>query len=331
MGGYTSIVRFFLRKLKNDHVGAYAGQATLFIIMSVIPFLLILTYFLRFTPITEATIVTGINLLMPSGVPDMVVTIIEEVYQNSGKLLIPALIIAIFSSAKAVQSLRYGLNIVYDIEETRNWFMLRFRAMLETFLMILILFVLMLLLVFGKNIHEVLTEHAPIVAVVTNIILKLRIAIIFVILIPFFCFIYKFLPNRNCTFKSQLVGAVGCAMAWYVFTFFLFIYIYFFKGFSLYGSFTILLLFMFWMYICMYIFLVCGAVNSMFEVLWKELKETRARNKLAKMQEEGNIDSESSLEIDQPAAQDDKIQAQPVKRRTMAEIVRDMDQAQSKR
>lgn len=286
MNGYSNVVRFFLSKLKKDNIGAYAGQATLFIIMSVIPFLLILTYFLRFTPITEDMIISGIEVLAGGNVPAMVITIIDDVYTNSGRILIPAFIIAIFSSAKAVQSLRYGLNIVYDIQETRNWFLLRFRAMLETFLIILIIFVLMLLLVFGKNIHEVLVDHAPFIAVITNVVLKLKIVIIFIILIPFFCFIYKFLPNRQCTFKSQLIGAIGCAAAWYVFTFFLFLYIYFFNGFAYYGSFTFLLLLMFWLYICMFIFLICGEVNSMFEILWMELKETHAKNKLAKMSSE---------------------------------------------
>ena len=286
MDGYSNIVRFFLSKLKKDNVGAYAGQATLFIIMSVIPFLLILTYLLRFTPITEQMILSGIDVFMGDNVPAMIITIIDDVYKNSGKILIPAIIIAIFSSAKAVQSLRYGLNIVYDIQETRNWFALRFRAMMETFLIILIIFVLMLLLVFGKNIHEVLVDYAPFVAVVTNIILKLKIVVIFIILIPFFCFIYKFLPNRQCSFKSQLIGAIGCAGAWYVFTFFLVLYINFFNGFAYYSSFTFLLLLMFWLYICMYIFLVCGEVNSMFEILWMELKETHAKNKLAKMNSE---------------------------------------------
>lgn len=286
MNGYSNIVRFFLSKLKKDNVGAYAGQATLFIIMSVIPFLLILTYLLRFTPITQDMVISAVELLANGRVPTMIITIIEDVYQNSGQILIPAIIIAVFSSAKAVQSLRYGLNIVYDIQETRNWFLLRFRAMMETFLIILIILVLMLLMVFGTNIHAILVEQAPFVAVVTNIVLKLKIVIIFIILIPFFCFIYKFLPNRACSFKSQLVGAIGCAASWYVFTFFLFLYIHFFNGFAYYGSFTFLLLLMFWLYICMYIFLVCGEVNSMLEILWMELKETHAKNKLAKMSSE---------------------------------------------
>lgn len=282
MSGYIPIVKDFLSKLKRDNVGAYAAQATLFIIMSVLPFLLVLSSLIRYTPITESMILNGIHKFMPGSISPLFVSVIDETYKNSAKLLVPAIIIAIYSSAKAVQSLRYGLNIIYDIPETRNWFVLRFRAMLDTLLLILVMIVLLLLLVFGRKIQGLLVQHAPIVSKVTEMILKMRMVVIFIMLIAVFCFIYKFLPNRKATFRSQLVGAVGCAAAWYVFTFGLSIYVNFFQGFSLYGSLTTLLLIMFWLSICMYIFMVCGEVNSRFEVLWRQIKETNLRNKREK-------------------------------------------------
>lgn len=282
MSGYVPIVKDFLSKLKRDNVGAYAAQATLFIIMSVLPFLLVLSSLIRYTPITESMILNGIHKFMPGSISPLFVSVIDETYKNSAKLLVPAIIIAIYSSAKAVQSLRYGLNIIYDIPETRNWFVLRFRAMLDTLLLILVMIVLLLLLVFGRKIQGILVQHAPIVSKVTEMILKMRMVVIFIMLIAVFCFIYKFLPNRKATIRSQLVGAVGCAAAWYVFTFGLSIYVNFFQGFSLYGSLTTLLLIMFWLSICMYIFMVCGEVNSRFEVLWRQIKETNLRNKREK-------------------------------------------------
>ncbi len=283
MNNYVPIVRSFLEKLKRDSVGAYAGQATLFIIMSIIPFLLVLSFLIRYTPVTEDMILSGINMLIPGQLSPALISIVDEVYQNSGKLLVAAIIIAIYSSAKAVQSLRYGLNVIYDINETRNWFVLRLRAMLDTLLLILVMLVLMLLLVFGKKIQGMLVEYAPIVSTVTDAILRIRLLLIFIMLIGVFCFIYKFLPNRKASYRSQLVGAVGCAAAWYVFSFGLSIYVDYFKGFSLYGSLTTVLLLMFWLYICMYIFMVCGEVNSRFEVLWRQIKEARAKNRREKM------------------------------------------------
>ena len=151
--------------------------------------------------------------------------------------------------------------------------------MVETFILILVIVVLMALLVFGRKIQGMLVEYAPIVAVITEIILEIRMVILFFILIFFFMFIYKVLPNRKATLRSQLVGAVGCSIAWYIFSFGLSVYVNYFNGFSLYGSLTTILLIMFWLYISMYIFLVCGEVNNVFEVLMLEFKDARRRKK----------------------------------------------------
>lgn len=290
MKKFAPMIRFFLDKLKRDNVGAYAGQATLFIIMSVIPFMLVLTYLIRFTPVTEGMILSAIETVVPETVSPSLIKVIDEVFHNSGRLLLAAIIIAVYSSAKAVQSLRYGLNTVYDIYETRNWFVLRFRAMIETFMMILAIVLLMLLMVFGQKIQGMLVQYAPIVSIVTDWILKLRVVVLFFILIIFFATIYKVLPNRRATFRSQLVGAVGCAASWYVFSFGLSIYVNYFKGFSLYGSLTTLLLMMFWLYICMYIFMVCGEVNNVFEVIWLEIKEAREKKRMRKLKEKQELE-----------------------------------------
>lgn len=276
---YKHLVQFFMTKIKRDNIGAYAAQAALFIIMSAIPFLLVFLSLIRYTPVTESMILSGIRMLTPGNLSSTLVAIVDEVYNNSAKILPVAVIFAVYSAAKAIQSLRYGLNIVYDIEETRNWFALRLRAMVETFILILVIVVLMALLVFGRKIQGMLVEYAPIVAVITEIILEIRMVILFFILIFFFMFIYKVLPNRKATLRSQLVGAVGCSIAWYIFSFGLSVYVNYFNGFSLYGSLTTILLIMFWLYISMYIFLVCGEVNNVFEVLMLEFKDARRRKK----------------------------------------------------
>ena len=257
---YRHLIRFFLAKLKKDNIGAYAAQAALFIIMSAIPFLLVFLSLLRFTPVSESTVLSVIQMVLPGQMPI-------------------AVIFAIYSAAKSIQSLRYGLNIVYDTDETRNWFVLRFRAMIETFVLILVIILLMVFLVFGQKIQNMLVQYAPILSIVTHIVLKLRMLILFFVLIVFFMFIYKVLPNRTATYRSQLIGAVGCSAAWYIFSFGLSIYVNYFNGFSLYGSLTTILLLMFWLYISMYIFLVCAEVNNLFEILLVEIQEARRRKK----------------------------------------------------
>ena len=185
---YRHLIRFFLAKLKKDNIGAYAAQAALFIIMSAIPFLLVFLSLLRFTPVSESTVLSVIQMVLPGQIKitPMLINIVDEVYTNSAKVLPIAVIFAIYSAAKSIQSLRYGLNIVYDTDETRNWFVLRFRAMIEIFVLILVIILLMVFLVFGQKIQNMLVQYAPILSIVTHIVLKLRMLILFFVLIVFF-------------------------------------------------------------------------------------------------------------------------------------------------
>ena len=97
--------------------------------------------------------------------------------------------------------------------------------------------------------------------------------------------------DRDATFRSQLVGAVGCAVAWYFFTFGMSFVLNLVDGFSLYGSLATIVMVMFWLYICMSIFLVCGEINNAFEMIVAEFRMNRARRKRKTVSESGKIEN----------------------------------------
>ncbi len=270
-----TLLVYFARKIRENRIGAYAAQSALFLILSMVPFLMVLIWLLGFTVVPEEMLLSGIDYIAPDMISDTVIAIVDELYHNSGGILIISVIIAIYSAAKTIQSLRDGLNIAYEVEETRNWFILRLRAMLETFILILGILALMVLLMFGRTIQGMIVQYIPWIANITNAILRFRMLILFVVLIGILLLIYKAIPNRKMTFRSQLLGSVICAAAWYVLTFALSIYINYFNGFSFYGSLTALVLIMFWLYFAMFIFLVCGMLNSSMEMIFIELRLSR--------------------------------------------------------
>ncbi len=294
-----ALVIYFARKIRKNRIGAYAAQSALFLILSMVPFLMVLVWLLGFTVVPEEMLLSGIDYIAPDMISDTVISIVDELYHNSGGVLIISVIIAIYSAAKTIQSLRDGLNIAYDVEETRNWFLLRLRAMLETFILILGLLALMVLLMFGRAIQGMIVEYIPWIAQVTDVILRFRMLILFVILIAILLLIYKAIPNRKMSFRSQLLGSVICAAAWYVMTFALSIYINYFNGFSFYGSLTALVLIMFWLYFAMFIFLVCGMLNSSMEMIFIELRiarKYRLQERRQKREAKENLPEQESVE-----------------------------------
>lgn len=257
--------RFFVNKCREDNISAFAAQSAFFVILSVIPFLMAFISLAQYTPVTESMVMDLVVKAMPPYIAPHLISIIHEVYSRGVGTISATAVVAVWASAKGVQYLSNGLNVVYDRQETRNWLRLRLRAMLYTLGMLVAIVLSLTLLVFGNSIQGLLAEYIPFVAPLTKLALALRGLIIPATLIFFFAILFKMLPNRKAKLRSQLPGSALCAAAWYVFSFGLSVYIDTFHGFSMYGSLTAIALVMLWVYFCMYILLVCGEVNHLYE------------------------------------------------------------------
>lgn len=262
-------IYLFANKCKKDNISAYAAQSAFFIMLSIIPFLMLFISLVQYTPVSEGMILTLVDRTMPDYLAPFLVSVIHEIYTKGVGLISATAIAAIWASAKGIQYLSNGLNAVYDIMETRNYFRLRLRAILYTLVFLVALVMSLVLLVFGNTIQEFLVNYIPIVAKLTKGVIALRSLIMMVVFILFFAILFKMLPNRKATIRSQLPGSVLCAVAWSVFSFGLSIYLDYFNGLSMYGSLTTIALLMLWLYFCMYILLVCGEINNVYEDYWK--------------------------------------------------------------
>lgn len=273
-------VKAFLDKCKRDKINAYAAQSAFFIILSMIPFLMVFSSLLRYTSITEGMILEIIRRVMPDYIAPFMISLIDEVYSRSMGLISITAVVAIWSAAKGVQYMTDGLNSVNDLEETRNWFVLRFWAIIYTIVFLVAIVFTLLILVFGNSLQELATKYVPFLVHAVSLLSKLRGLILLGMLILFFAVIFTAIPNRKLSFKSQLPGAVICAVAWYVFSFGLSVYVDYFNGLSMYGSLTTIALIMLWLYFCMYIMMMSAEINVVFNDSFERwLKRDRSKKK----------------------------------------------------
>ena len=268
--------RTFIEKCKKDNISAFAAQSAFFIVLSLIPFIMLFISLVQYTPVKEGMILNMVHSVMPTYISPFLIGIIHEMYNNSIGIVSVAAVVAVWSAAKGIQYLMGGLNSVYDIEETRNWLFLRFRAILYTLLLVIAIVASLTLMVFGNSLQYLFTQYLPIIANITFWILQRRSLILLAILILFFAVLYKMLPNRKATFKSQLPGSVMAAVGWAFLSFGISIYVDYFNGFSMYGSLTTMILVMLWLYFGIYILLVCAELNDMYEEHWA-MKKTWSR------------------------------------------------------
>ena len=262
----VSLLLGFMNRVSGDHVGAYATQAAYFLILSFIPCILFLTTLVRYTPVTYNMVRDAIVAFVPENIQSFVLGIVVDVYKRSTAIVPISALVALWSAGKGMQSLINGLNTIYHVKETRNWLITRIYAVFYTFSLVVALIICLLMLVLGNRIQELAVMYVPFVGKVLGRILGARTELVFAVLFLVFLMLYKLLPNRKATLKSQVPGALIIAVAWSIFSYGFSFYFEIFPGFSnMYGNLTTIIMVMIWLYFCMNLFLYGAEINAYFE------------------------------------------------------------------
>ncbi len=282
----------FLGRLRRDtsenHVSAFAAQAAFFIILSAIPFILLLLTSVQMINIEQETVNNILFDLMAiedgynNDIYKMLVDILDEVYSQSSAVIPLTAATALWSAARAIMAITGGLNEVYSVEENRNYVMLRIRAAFYTVILIIVLALALVFLVFGNQIHGFFRSYIPLLADVTAVIISIRTIPTLAVLVLFFAVLYKYLPNRKAPLLTQMPGAFFTAIGWAIFSFGFSLYLAYFNGFDMYGSLTTVVLIMFWLYFCMYIMLLGAEINVLLEDGILAMSQRRKEARLSK-------------------------------------------------
>ena len=254
----------YLDKCGRDNIGAYAAQTAYFMIMSSIPFTMLLVWIAGYVPPINQYMNELIYNVCPEDFSPYVAKVVQLVTQASVGAISVSALMAIWSSGKAFQNLMVGLNQVNKIEETRNWFARRFRAIFYTMILLSVIVVIMLMMVFTQQLQYYAKNYYGVIAYAVGIRPLFRGIFVFIFLVIVFTFLFTVLPNKHLRFVIQLPGGIICAISWYVFSLFLAIWVRVFNTFSMYGALATMMLFMFWLYFCMYFMLMSAEANVFF-------------------------------------------------------------------
>lgn len=268
------ILRDLTRKMKKQNISAHAASTAFFLFLSLVPMLIVICTVIPFTPLTEENLVKVVTDITPGTVDDMAESLISEVYDKSAGVLSIALLATIWSAGKGVLALMRGLNDVNDVEEERNYFFVRTLASFYTVIMLIVVILSLFLMVFGNRLVDLLLYRIPQLQLLVEFLMSFRFIFVWVILTVLFAMIYTYIPNIRLKFREQLTGAMFSAIVWSVFSWGFSIYVDSGEAASIYGSLSIIMIVMVWMYFCMYIFLVGAYMNRYFgardELLQKE-------------------------------------------------------------
>ncbi|WP_099468301.1 YihY/virulence factor BrkB family protein [Konateibacter massiliensis] len=268
---FILLVRDFLRKLKEDHINAYAAQTAYFLILSFIPFIMLLLTLIRYTPVTKADLLTTAVDILPSSIDPMVISIVDEVYNKSGAIISISAIAAVWSAGKGVMAIIQALNTINDVEERQGYVIVRLRAAFYMIIFVVAVVLSLIIVVFGNKILLIIERQYPLVSTLTGLLGQVKNFAVLGVLTLLFWIMFKFIPWKKAKRTKQLPGAVIASVAWTLFSYGFSIYIDVSAGFSnMYGSLTTIILVMLWLYGCMYIMLVGAEINAYFQDIFQE-------------------------------------------------------------
>ncbi len=254
----------FGEQISKKNINALAAGTAFFLFLSLIPILMLLCAVIPYTPLTEANLMNAAVLLFPDSMEPIMISIIAEIYDKSLGIISITIIGTLWSAGKGVLSLIRGLNIINDVEEDRNYFVLRLAASLYTILLLIAILLSLLVMVFGNVLIDMIEKVIPQTIYLVDLLIYVRTPFMWIVMTIILALIYAYIPGKKMKFKKQLPGAGFAAVGWSVLTLAFSVYIDRFNGFGTYGSLTTIIILLLWLYGGMYLILIGAYLNRYF-------------------------------------------------------------------
>ena len=260
---------WFYEKLNNDAIDSYAAQVSFWILISFIPFLMLVLALLQVIRFEDTSLLVAFVQMLPPPV--------EEV-------------VCVWSASTAMVALIKGLYSVFDVSKNHNYIFMRILAILYTVVFVMTLLVSMGLMVFGDMLYEWLITVMP--PAFPTLINRFKPIMSYVLLLFFFWLMFIAIPRKQVSLRNAFFGAALASAGWVLFSFFFSVFVENFANYAtIYGSLAALVILMVWLYACMFILLIGGEIamwlqHSGINRDVSDLKTERRRRKL--ISEKGN-------------------------------------------
>jgi membrane protein len=251
-------------RFEDDDVLAMGAQLTYYLILSFFPFLIFVFAVLSFSDISVSDAMTHISQVLPQLSDQMIVDVFSELQQSrNGSLLSLGLLAALWSASNGVNAIIKALNKAYDEEENRPFWKVRGISFIFTIILALMIFLSLILLIFGKWIGEtiyrvtLLPGNFEVLWGVAQYVIPL------ITMAAAFVLIYKFTPNLRLRFQEVLPGAVFATIGWVITSLLFSFYVNNFGNYTkTYGSIGGIIVLLTWLYLSSILIILGGEINA---------------------------------------------------------------------
>ena len=196
----------FGKHMNRKNINSFAASTAFFLFLSLIPMLMLLCALIPYTPITEADLMDVATGITPDTMDSLVVNIIHDVYNKSIGIVSVTAVVTLWSAGKGVLALMRGLNVINDVEENRNYVVLRMVASFYTVLILILMILSLLIMIFGNTLIQLVEGGIPQTSYFFELLLHFRTPFVWFVLTIFIALIYTYVPGGKLGFKMQLQG-----------------------------------------------------------------------------------------------------------------------------
>jgi membrane protein len=260
------------RKVNADDVLNRAAILSFYFLLALFPLLLFLTALLG--SFAEAgtelrqNLLTYLRAIVPVSASDLINTTVEEISQkSSGGKLSFGLLTSLWFASSGMGAIIEGLNVAYDVKETRAWWKRTLLAILLTIALAVLIITALALMFYGSHIAEGIAKRYGFGAAFTAVWTVLQWLFVLGFVFLAFVLIYYFAPDLH---EQQLrwltPGAAVGVILWLLVSFLFGSYLNFYNTYSVvYGSLGAVIILLLWFYLTGVTILIGGEVNAITE------------------------------------------------------------------
>ena len=270
----------FKKVLFRPEMAILPGQLAYFFVLAIVPTITLISYEAALLNLSTDVIFDFIGSAFSPDIANMLLNTTKDA-SGRGIGFFLVVIIGYFIASNGPASIIITSNTIYG-EKQEGFFRRRLKAIIMTFVLVLLFIFMLIVPVFGTKIIE-LFRYVNLDSIATNnvatVIGILQGPITWLIMYFFIKILYTMAPNKKIRSKNVGYGAIFTTVSWIIITY---IYSYYINNIAhystFYGGLANIVILMFWFYLLAYAFTIGMALNYRKEEV--ELEKTGTINKV---------------------------------------------------
>ena len=253
-------------RLMYDEISLLSANLSYYFILSLFPMLIVALALTPYFKIDQQFLLEKIQNFAPGDLGNYLFDMISEVLNNKNNTIITVgIVFTLWSASSGIYGIIIAFNNAFRVRDGRIWIVTKLISVVITALFLVGMFVVLALVVFGKQLTYLLFHKFNLDEGFYNLwsVLNYSFPILFTFIV--FVFLYIMGPNLKLKAISILPGSIFATVSWTLVSRLFGYYIDHFSSYiKTYGTIGAFMAFIIWLYITGYILIIGAEINAIF-------------------------------------------------------------------